>query len=87
MHVHAVNNGTIAPRWLGLKQAEIYSGIGLRCLQNYIAAGLIRSSNVIAPGNTRGRRLVDRESLDAFIEEGVKRAPAQIVMNSNRGAK
>jgi hypothetical protein len=77
----------IAPRWLTLEGASTYSGLTVRTLQNYITAGHVRSSNVVAKGKTRGRRLVDRRSLDAFIEEGVSRPPAEIAMNKGRAAK
>lgn len=73
----------ITPRWLGYEQAAIYSGLGIRVLQNHAKAGFIRSSNACAPGSTRGRRLIDRESLDAFIEAGVGKT-AVLAMNSNR---
>jgi hypothetical protein len=71
---------TIAPRWLTLTQATVYSGLGTRALQNHIRAGFIRSSNACAPGAIRGRRLIDRESLDAFIEAGVGKI-SELAMN------
>jgi len=76
----------IAPRWLTLDKAAAYCGLGQRCLQNYIKAGHIRSSNAVAPGATRGRRLIDRESLDAFIEAGVG-GKTMLIMNENRPAR
>jgi len=78
---------SILPRWLTLEGASTYSGLTIRTLQNYIAAGHVRSSNVVAPGNTRGRRLLDRASLDAFIEEGLTRPPSDIPMNRGRKTK
>jgi hypothetical protein len=75
---------SITPRWLGFDQAAIYSGLGIRVLQNHVKAGFIRSSNACAPGASRGRRLIDRESLDAFIEAGVGKT-AVLAMNSGRG--
>jgi len=74
----------ITPRWLTYEKAEIYSGLGTRVLQNHVKAGFIRSSNAVAPGATRGRRLIDRESLDAFIEAGVG-GKTELAMNANRG--
>lgn len=73
----------ITPRWLTYDQGAMYSGLGIRVLQNHVKAGFIRSSNVCAPGATRGRRLIDRESLDAFIEAGVGKTTV-LAMNSNR---
>jgi hypothetical protein len=73
MDTQLITPAWITPRWLTLTQASIYSGLGTRVLQNCIQAELIRSSLVCAPGSTRGRQLVDRESLDAFIEAGVSK--------------
>ena len=81
-HTHA-----ITPRWLTYDQAATYSGLSSRLLQNHVRDGYVRSSNVVAPGSTRGRRLLDRESLDAFIEEGVGRAPSKLAMNEGGLAK
>jgi hypothetical protein len=75
---------SITPRWLTYEQAAIYSGLGTRVLENHVRAGFIRSSNACAPGATRGRRLLDRLSLDEFIEAGVGKAPTELAMNSNR---
>ena len=80
-----MQNQNVIVRWLGISQAAIYSGVSTRLLENWIRDGLIRSSNVIAPGATRGRRLIDRESLDAFIESGISNGPARLVMNSQKG--
>ena len=62
---------TISPRWATLKQAADYSGLSERHLYNAIADGLIRSSLVKRPNASRGRRLVDLYSLDAWIETGL----------------
>lgn len=77
---------SITPRWLSYDQAANYSGLGKRVLQNHVKAGYVRSSNCIAPGCSRGRRLIDRESLDAFIEAGVDRPPSDLVMNRDRSS-
>ena len=80
-----MQNQNVIVRWLGISQAAIYSGVSTRLLENWIRDGLIRSSNVIAPGATRGRRLIDRESLDSFIESGVSNGPTKLGMNKNKG--
>jgi hypothetical protein len=82
-----VNQLHITPRWLSYKQAAIYSGLGARVIENHCRAGYIRTSNVCAPGCSRGRRLVDRASLDSFIEAGVGAPPAALVVNANRALK
>lgn len=78
------DNRVESPRWLTFQKASFYSGLGERVLQNHVKNGFIRASNVCAPGATRGRRLIDRESLDAFIEAGVGKK-SELAMNSNRG--
>lgn len=56
------------PKWLTYQSAPKYCGLSTRTLQNYEAAGLIRVANIIQPGAKRGRKLIDRESLDELIE-------------------
>jgi hypothetical protein len=82
--VNANQLSAIAPAWLTFEGGSQYSGLSIRTLQNYAAANYIRTSNVIAPGATRGRRLIDRASLDEFLEAGVGAPPAVLVMNRNR---
>ena len=75
-------NNTSA-RWFTLQNASAYCGLSPRTLQEHIRHGRIVSSNVIAPGSSRGRRLICRESLDAFIEEGIGKV-SELKMNSQR---
>lgn len=56
------------PRWLTYQAAPEYCGLSARTLRNYEAAGILRVANVIIPGSKRGRRLIDRKSLDDLIE-------------------
>jgi excisionase family DNA binding protein len=62
---------TEAPRWATVKQAAEYSGLSERHLYNLIGDGLIRSSLAKRPNASRGRRLIDLHSLDAWIETGL----------------
>ncbi len=79
-----MNHSTsIIPRWLTLKGAAMYSGLSERTIENYIKADLVISSNVVMPGASRGRRLVERESLDAFIEQCIG-GKSDIAMNRDR---
>jgi hypothetical protein len=71
----------IPPRWLRIPQAIGYSGIGERTLEKLISSGQVVSAHVLLPGNTRGVRLIDRQSLDAFIESAISNPPADLVMN------
>jgi hypothetical protein len=48
--------------------AAYYSGLCEGTLHNYESAGLLRVANIIQPGATRGRKVIDREHLDKFIE-------------------
>jgi len=73
----------ITPRWLTLAGAARYCGLSERTIENYIKDGLIVSANVIRPGASRGRRLVDRCSLDSFIESQIGRT-CEIAMNRKK---
>jgi hypothetical protein len=46
-----------------------YSGLSDSTIWTYIRERHIVSANVVLPGNRRGRRLVNRQSFDAFIEQ------------------
>jgi hypothetical protein len=59
------------PRWLTFQTASRYCGLCVRTLQNYEKAEMIRVANFIISGSTRGRKLIDRESLDALIEASI----------------
>ena len=53
----------IPPRWLKIPTAVAYSAIGRSTLYELLNAGKIRSHRIGAA------RVIDRESLDAFIAE------------------
>jgi hypothetical protein len=65
-----VHAGTInlEPRWLKVGAAVNYSGISRAVLYRILAEGKIRSSSLRSRGALRGIRLIDRASLDAYIE-------------------
>ncbi len=71
----------ITPRWLTYAGAASYSSFSTRKLEELVAKKLIVSHNVRDPGKNRGRRLIDRESLDAFIESSGDE-PSEIAMNT-----
>ncbi|MDB4801687.1 helix-turn-helix domain-containing protein [Akkermansiaceae bacterium] len=76
------------PRWAPIKTAAKYSGLSERHLYNAIADGLIRSSLVKRPNASRGRRLVDLQSLDAWIETGLMQmGPAPCIPNQEPRTK
>lgn len=58
------------PKWITFQSASRYVGVSTRTLQNWEKAGHLRVATV-APMGTRGRRLIDREALDQFIESYV----------------
>ena len=77
-----------APRWATIKRAAEYSDLSERHLYNAIADGLIRSSLVKRPNASRGRRLVDLRSLDAWIETGLMQiGPAPCIPNQEPRTK
>jgi len=80
------DNQTILPRWLTLEGAAKYTGLSQRTIENYIKDGLIISANVMRPGASRGRRLVERPSIDAFIEQCIGRK-CEIEMNRKKSRR
>lgn len=76
----------VEAKWMNYQVAAHYSGLSAALIEDLALSGEIVSSNVIRAGATRGRRLISRESLDAFIEAGIHRAKAELAMNSNRKA-
>ena len=56
------------PRWLGVQAAVGYSSISRARLYTLMAEGQIKSASVRAKGTTRGHRVIDRRSIDAFLE-------------------
>lgn len=76
----------VKPRWLTYQSASIYSGVSVRTLQNWEKAGHFQTANVCPMGG-RGRRLIDREQLDGFIESFVGAPKSRIAMNEGRAAQ
>ena len=77
-------NGTVTARWLSFKDSERYSGLSIRYLELQEHAGNIIVARV-SPNGTKGKRLIDRESLDRFIESFVGAPPSKLAMNKGRG--
>ena len=72
-----MSSTSLAPRWLSLKHAAVYSGLTDRTLRNWGEAGTLKLHRVIQPSATRGTVRIDRLELDALIEKSV--APASIL--------
>ena len=65
IHAGTVN---LEPRWSKVDAAVTYSGISRAVFYRILAQGKIRSSSLRSPGALRGIRLIDRASLEAYIE-------------------
>ena len=61
------NPSTVQPRWLKVPVAVRYSGINRARLYILLADGQIKSASVRSKGSSRGIRVIDRESIDAFL--------------------
>jgi len=85
--MQAKNYATVERRWLSLQDSAHYAGVSKRLVELWEKAGHIKVSRVITPGNVKGRVLVDRESLDAFIEGYIGTPPHAAAININRSVQ
>ncbi len=60
--------GILQPAWLRVPDAVRYSGFSRSKIYELTKAGKIRSASIREPGQTKGTRLIDRQSLLAFID-------------------
>ncbi len=60
----------IQPAWFSWGQASSYSGLCVQTLRNAEKAGAFESRVVKVKGRSKGRRLINRESLDRWIWSG-----------------
>jgi hypothetical protein len=65
------SGNTNYPAWFPVAEAARYSGLSRALIYEHIADGALVTSTVKRPARTRGRRLVQRASLDHLIEEGI----------------
>lgn len=75
------------PAWFSVSDAVHYSGLSSALLYELIKDEIIVSSTVLRPGRRRGRRLIQRASLDAFIEAGVGKMSADNIRGGDPGRK
>ena len=73
----------LRPRWGKKPMAARYSGLSVRLLDDLVSRNIVRSSLVRQPGCERGVRLIDLDSLDAYIEAGVGQK-VELEMNQAR---
>jgi len=64
----AVQCGAVRPEWLRIPDASRISGIGRSSLYTLIKEGKIKSVCLRKRNSVRGIRLVNADSLNAFIE-------------------
>lgn len=83
--VKQAQKSTPSARWLTFQAGAKYVGVSERTLENWEKLGCFKVARVIAPGKTKGRALIDRESLDDYITQFIGNPPAEIAMNANRG--
>jgi hypothetical protein len=62
---------TLQARWLRIPAATAYSGLSRARLYVLLAEGQIKSASICGRGKRRGIRIVDKESLDAFLEKNL----------------
>jgi hypothetical protein len=74
----------ISPRWLRIPAATAYSGINRNRLYRLISEGVIKTACLKEHrGAKRGLRLIDRFSLDLFLEKLSKPFEEQLVAESD----
>jgi hypothetical protein len=73
MFAHEIVQGptTLKPRWLRVPAAVSYSGISRAKFYILMSEGQIKSAAICSRGKLRGIRVVDRESIDAFLEGNI----------------
>jgi hypothetical protein len=80
-------NDAMSARWMTFQSAAKYLGVHIRTVENWEKLKCFKVARVIAPGKVKGRVLIDRISLDAYIEQFVGAAPQVIPMNTQANAK
>lgn len=61
----------IKPAWLTYPGAENYTGLSVRTIERRVADGTLVATYVKPKGAKRGRRLICRESIDKWLEDGI----------------
>jgi hypothetical protein len=58
-------------RWLRIPAAVAYSSLSRARLYSLLSSGEIKSASIRAKGRERGIRVIDRLSIDRFIEKNI----------------
>jgi hypothetical protein len=66
-YIQAMVRNQIEPAWLSWGQAAEYSGLCVQTLRNAEKTGAFETRMVVIEGRSKGRRLINRESLDRWI--------------------
>jgi hypothetical protein len=61
----------LEPRWLKVPAAVAYSNLSRAKLYSLMSEGQIRSASIRSKGRERGIRIVDRFSIDRFMENNI----------------
>jgi hypothetical protein len=64
----AVQCGAVRPEWLRIPDATRFSGLGRSSLYELIKEGRVKSVCLRKRNNIRGIRLINADSLNAFLE-------------------
>ena len=58
---------TVEPAWLSWQESAVYSGLCVQTLRNAEKLGHFQTRVVTLSGRKKGRRLINRESLDTWL--------------------
>ena len=66
------NTANTAPRWSRAKLIKNLNGVSSAQLYRYAQNGMIRTSNLRRPGQTRGVRLYSLTDVEQLIDDGIE---------------
>lgn len=72
MSLTSMSNKKAVPEWAAAKQIRETRGITAPQLRRYSDSGMIRTSNIVRPGQTRGIRLFNVGDIDRLIEASIE---------------
>jgi hypothetical protein len=69
---------TVSSRWIRFSQALQWYPWGRAKLYELIRSGRVKSFVLMEPGASRGLRLVDRYSMDEFLQKAAEQAEVEV---------